>query len=58
MIISYSLTYAAVTLRIWLPILLMIFSGDFNTAYRIVAWLSWVPNFIYGIYRFKKNLDV
>ncbi len=45
MIYSYAACFAAVTLRIWLPILTTIFS-DFNTAYRIVAWLCWVPNLI------------
>ena len=45
MIFSYALCFAAVTLRIWLPILQGI-TGDFITAYLIVAWLCWVPNFI------------
>lgn len=40
---SYACTFAAVTLRIWLP-LLILSMGDFISAYRIVAWLSWVPN--------------
>lgn len=45
MIISYALCFAAVTLRIWLPILVGIL-GDFNSAYIITAWLCWVPNLI------------
>lgn len=45
MIYSYAACFAAVTLRIWLPILIMIF-GDFNKAYMIVAWLCWVPNLL------------
>ena len=45
MVYSYAACFAAVTLRIWLPILQTIF-GDFDTAYRIVAWLCWVPNLI------------
>ena len=45
MIYSYAACFAAVTLRIWLPLLIMIF-GNFITAYTIVAWLSWVPNII------------
>lgn len=47
MIYSYAATFAAVTLRIWLPLLIVIF-GDFVTAYVIVAWLCWVPNLIVG----------
>ncbi|SIS69241.1 Predicted membrane protein [Kaistella chaponensis] len=43
MIFSYAACFSAVTLRIWLPILIGIL-GNFNDAYRIVAWLSWVPN--------------
>jgi uncharacterized membrane protein len=45
MIRSYALTFAAVTLRIYLPIGAMAF-GDFMTFYRIDAWLSWVPNLV------------
>ena len=45
MIYSYAACFAAVTLRIWLPILLKMF-GDFIIAYSIVAWLCWVPNII------------
>jgi Predicted membrane protein (DUF2306) len=42
---SYAATFAAVTLRVWLPILMKIFGG-FETAYLIVAWLCWVPNLL------------
>jgi uncharacterized membrane protein len=45
MIYSYAACFAAVTLRIWLPLLVLIF-GDFITAYTIVAWLCWVPNLV------------
>jgi len=45
MIFSYAACFAAVTLRVWLP-LLTIAMGEFNSAYRIVAWLCWVPNLI------------
>ena len=45
MIYSYAACFAAVTLRIWLP-LLIIYFHDFLPAYRIVSWLSWVPNMI------------
>lgn len=43
MIYSFSACFAAVTLRIWLPLLIFI-SGDFMVAYKIVAWLCWLPN--------------
>ena len=45
MIYSYSACFAAVTLRVWLPLLIMTF-GDFIVAYSIVAWLCWVPNLL------------
>jgi len=45
MIISYAACFSAVTLRLWLPILTA-FTGEFISAYRIVAWLSWVPNLV------------
>ncbi len=43
MIYSYAACFAAVTLRLWLPMLTALFH-DFKTAYRIVAWLCWLPN--------------
>jgi len=43
MIYSYAACFAAVTLRLWLPLLSAIFT-DFTTGYRVVAWLCWVPN--------------
>ncbi|TVZ57062.1 putative membrane protein [Lutibacter sp. Hel_I_33_5] len=56
MIYSYAVCFSAVTLRIWLPILGNIFGG-FLPAYRIVAWLSWIPNlfvaFLIIKYQFK-----
>ena len=49
MIFSFAACFAAVTLRIWLPILTSIM-GEFNSAYRIVAWLCWVPNIIVAFF--------
>lgn len=45
MIYSYAACLAAVTLRLWLPLLTIAF-GNFVIAYTIVAWLCWVPNII------------
>ena len=45
MIRNYALTFAAVTLRLQLP-LLMLAGLSFTAAYTAVAWLSWVPNLI------------
>ncbi len=54
MIYSYAACFAAVTLRIWLPILIPIF-GSFIIAYKIVAWLAWVPNLIVANIMIAKN---
>ncbi|WP_035333960.1 DUF2306 domain-containing protein [Dokdonia sp. PRO95] len=48
MIFSYAACFAAVTLRIWLPVLTGIM-GEFIGAYRIVSWLCWIPNIIVAI---------
>jgi uncharacterized membrane protein len=45
MVYSYAACFAAVTLRIWLPVLTIIY-GDFSKAYLVVAWLCWIPNLI------------
>lgn len=42
---SYALTFAAVTLRIWLP-LSQIAGIDFVSAYVVISWLCWIPNLI------------
>lgn len=45
MIRSYALTFAAVTLRIYLP-LSQVAQLDFIDAYRGIAWLCWIPNLL------------
>lgn len=54
MIYSYAACFAAVTLRIWLPLLTIAF-GDFIIAYRIVAWLCWVPNIIFAYFWVRRK---
>jgi uncharacterized membrane protein len=46
MIRSYALMFAAVMLRLELPLLGMAY--DFTTAYRIVSWLCWIPNLLFA----------
>lgn len=43
MYFSYAACFGAVTLRLWLPLLIMA-SGDYIWAYRVVSWLCWAPN--------------
>jgi uncharacterized membrane protein len=45
MIRNYALTLGAVTLRLWLPLLLSL-GLEFPVAYPMIAWLSWVPNLV------------
>jgi hypothetical protein len=55
MIRSYALTFAAVTLRIYLPISQM--TGiDFITAYQYIAWLAWVPNVLIAEAYIRKRI--
>jgi uncharacterized membrane protein len=42
---SFALTYAAVMLRIYLPLSLAL-GIPFETAYPIISWIAWVPNLI------------
>jgi len=46
MIRNYALTFAAVTLRFYLPFATQLMHWDFITSYRIISWLCWVPNLI------------
>ncbi len=46
MIRSYSLAFAAVTLRIYLPLATAVMRIPFDQAYPAIAWLCWVPNLI------------
>jgi uncharacterized membrane protein len=48
MLRSYALIFGAVTLRLWLPLLIIAHQGDFLAAYRWVAWVSWVPNLLWA----------
>ncbi len=45
MIRSFALTFGAVTLRLYLPVVGLM-DWDFLSAYRIIAWAAWVPNLI------------
>jgi len=51
---SYALTLAAVTLRIWLP-LSMILGISFTVAYPVIAWLCWVPNLLIALWITRKK---
>jgi hypothetical protein len=50
---SYALTFSGVTLRIWLPLLMIPF--EFETAYPMVAWLAWVPNLLVAEWAIRRR---
>ncbi|MFP3919262.1 DUF2306 domain-containing protein [Lysinibacillus telephonicus] len=59
MIRNYSLTFAAVTLRMWLPLFTLMFGFEnFNYSYAIIAWLCWVPNLIVAQMIIQRNVLV
>ena len=45
MIHNFALTFAAVTLRIYVPAAIVA-GVAFATAYPVIAWLCWVPNLL------------
>jgi uncharacterized membrane protein len=51
---NYALTFAAVTLRLWLPLFIEGFGMAFNTAYPIIAWLCWTPNVLVAEYLVRR----
>lgn len=55
MIYSYATCYGAVDLRIWFPILVNVIE-EFIVAYKILAWLCWVPNIIVAYFIERKKL--
>lgn len=54
MLRNFALTFAAVTLRLYLPIG-MISGVEFSLAYAIIAWLCWIPNLIFVEWRFNSK---
>ncbi len=58
MIRNYALTFAAVTLRIWLPLFIVLFGIEhFELSYAIIAWLAWVLNLIVAELFIRKRLN-
>ncbi|AJG91205.1 DUF2306 domain-containing protein (plasmid) [Bacillus tropicus] len=58
MIRNYFLTFAAVTLRIWLPLFVLLFGLEqFEVSYTVIAWLAWIPNVIIAELFIKQRLN-
>jgi uncharacterized membrane protein len=45
MVRNFSLAFAAITLRLYLPVALVA-GVDFAVAYPVIAWLCWLPNLL------------
>jgi uncharacterized membrane protein len=50
---SYAACFAAVTLRVKLPLLTLLLH-DLTTAYLIIAWLCWLPNLVVAYFITKR----
>lgn len=56
MIRNYSLTFAAVTLRIWLLTFILIAGiENYETSYIIISWLCWMPNLLIAEFYVNKS---
>jgi len=53
MVRNFALTFAAVTLRIYLPGS-MLAGFEFAIAYPVIAWLCWIPNLVVAELLFNK----
>jgi len=54
MIYSYAVCVGAVTLRIWLPLLVKT-TGNFILSYQVVSWISWALNLIVAYFIVNKK---
>jgi len=52
MIRNFALAFAAVTLRLYIPLGFMA-GVEFETSYQAIAWLCWVPNLLVAEYFFN-----
>ncbi len=52
---SYALAFAAVMLRVYLPFMQAGLGMEFIDAYRIVAWICWVPNLLVAEWIIRSN---
>ena len=46
MVRNFALTLAAVTLRIYMPLMLFVLHWSFRSSYITVSWVCWVPNLL------------
>lgn len=49
MTVNFSLTFAAVVLRVWVGALLAAGTSTFDLLYPTLGWVGWVPNLVVGV---------
>jgi uncharacterized membrane protein len=54
MIRNFALTFAAVTLRVYVPLSVAVGAG-FAEVYPVIAWLCWVPNLLFAEWMWNRN---
>jgi len=54
MVRSIALTLAAVTLRIYIP-LGVVLGLPVEPSYQVIAWLCWVPNLVVAEWRLRRG---
>ena len=62
MILSFSLIWAGVMLRIWLPVYFVLAGTglvgfSFETAYAAISWLCWVPNLLLAPWFTRRTVE-
>jgi hypothetical protein len=54
---SYALALSAITLRAWKYLIVYLFHPHPMDAYRIVAWLGWIPNLLVAEYLIHRKFN-
>lgn len=52
MVRNFALAFAAVMLRLYIPVSVAV-GADFAVAYRVIAWLCWVPNLVVAEWQYN-----
>lgn len=52
---SFALSLSAMTLRMWKVIIVYLFHPNPMDVYQIIAWLGWIPNFLFIEYLIAKK---
>jgi uncharacterized membrane protein len=56
MIRNFALTLAAVTLRLYMPLMLGVLHWPFSRTYITVSWLCWVPNLLIAEWMVRRRV--